>query len=303
MSTELVHDTNGQGKLLVELYERIIDHLAGIYTVWNSNYDDSMDYRRDLRSCALVCRAWLDRSRVHLFSIVHVEGTKLRSFERTIRISPTISPFVQNFDFWNTYLDETAHTPADKTSETMSHAIRVAEKLKNIWKLNVGHINMNSEHPRLPELIRALGSASKLSVVSVYSTTPTRLTQLLRVVTAFHRARLLKFRVPIITPSYPIRHRPYLADGSLLALQLSIEQGTSHFLEWLINRRTFTSKLRAIEIDLTTPLPSSEIHSSLALLSQLLEDCGDHIEEFTFGADVTVKESKNLPFSKPPLSP
>ena len=52
MSTGLVHDTNGQGKLLVELYERIIDHLAGIaaFLVSDRILEQHID---DMRVCCL----------------------------------------------------------------------------------------------------------------------------------------------------------------------------------------------------------------------------------------------------------
>ncbi|KAK0437684.1 hypothetical protein EV421DRAFT_1007263 [Armillaria borealis] len=66
-----------QGSLAAELIDTIIDYVASAYRYHHMT-------RSLLSSCSLVCRAWLPRSRYHLFKAITLSSDNHPSFMRLI---------------------------------------------------------------------------------------------------------------------------------------------------------------------------------------------------------------------------
>ena len=127
--------------LPTEVWEQVIDWLVVGYTPeLGLTYQDNINLRRDLSSCALVCRAWRVRAQMHLFAFLRITGNGLSQYEALILKTPVLCNFAKEFMFYNQYVDSSKDGIVDKTIETASHAVRIAHKLSSVRYLGaMGH--------------------------------------------------------------------------------------------------------------------------------------------------------------------
>ena len=129
--------------LPTEVWEQVIDWLVVGYThELGQTYQKNIDLRRDLSSCALVCRAWRVRAQMHLFAFLRITGNGLSQYEALILKTPILCTFAKELKFYNQYVDSSKTKVAGKTIETASHAVRVSHKLSNVQYLLMHHINL-----------------------------------------------------------------------------------------------------------------------------------------------------------------
>ncbi|KAK0437689.1 hypothetical protein EV421DRAFT_1827726 [Armillaria borealis] len=70
-----------QSSIPMELIEEILDRVECLPDTQSHSSEGYKGWRAaTLDSCSLVCRAWLPRSRYHLFGFVHVTPQKLCIF-------------------------------------------------------------------------------------------------------------------------------------------------------------------------------------------------------------------------------
>jgi hypothetical protein len=91
MTTPVLHLSPGASRLPLELCEFVIDYVAGYY--------DLNESISTLLACCLTCRAWVPRSRRHLycFGIVIKTGTQLESLKKRL-LSPSSAHEIRNLD-------------------------------------------------------------------------------------------------------------------------------------------------------------------------------------------------------------
>ncbi|TCD65913.1 hypothetical protein EIP91_002028 [Steccherinum ochraceum] len=83
-------------ELPIEIWESVIDNVADQgydYTGWET------ESKGDLRSCSLVCRSWVPRSRIHLFAVILLQTESGPSkFAETLRENPKLGELVKELD-------------------------------------------------------------------------------------------------------------------------------------------------------------------------------------------------------------
>lgn len=116
-----------------ELHDQTIDHLC--------------DDKSALRSCALVCRSWLPRSRLHLFQSVRLTGVwkEAEEFSAHLTTHPTLGRYVRR-------LEVRGHVHA----RTMISILRMVEALEVLdapYLLADSKGMDSSSHPWIDELL------------------------------------------------------------------------------------------------------------------------------------------------------
>lgn len=132
-----------QLSLPIEVEERIIDFVGAFYGV-------SIEWDRTLRSCALTCRSWLLRCRIHLFRSLRVPNT--RSLNRLL-VSVSSSSATSTFCHTDNVIGDPLLEDNNPDQQTFFHLIPhyLAKKLPHVSLLEFTrhpqHIRTHSFHP------------------------------------------------------------------------------------------------------------------------------------------------------------
>ena len=281
--------------LPIEVWEQVIDWLVVGYTPkLGQTVQDNFNLRRDLSACALVCRAWRIRAQMHLFAFLRISGNGLSQYETLILKTPVLCTFAREFTFYNQYVDATTNQVVDKTVETASHAVRIVHKLLNVQYLVASSINLAIEHPHLPRHIAALQNINQLDF---YSRTPTKLSQLARILLGLKDISTLYLSVPIIVDSnhLPLPAPCYATKSSLTRLDLVIQPGGYLLVDWLVKARSFTTSLHILFVRLEYQIPQSEIALVTQGVQTLLDNCTGTLEEWNLNAKIQVDDFSSVP--------
>ncbi|EMD34656.1 hypothetical protein CERSUDRAFT_107279 [Gelatoporia subvermispora B] len=131
-----VHQSCGK-QLPQELWEGIIDHLGS-----------PLD-RQSVLSCALVCRAWLPRSRFHLFNTVYLRTPRqIRRLEEVMDEGPHLKPLVTEISLC---LDENATKSLFSLPDILSRLPQVKEVNIASFPLYPDGIMLMNKHEVLRE--------------------------------------------------------------------------------------------------------------------------------------------------------
>ncbi|KAK7684213.1 hypothetical protein QCA50_012537 [Cerrena zonata] len=117
-------------KFPTEIYETIIDHMAGGTSDFKS--------RGDLACCARVCRAWVPRAQMHLFSII-VSGfpAKPVGVQEAVRRKPFLLQYIKLFS-----ADYDDKEPQPEVLLTSYH-------MPNLKRWHMSSLDLKTAHPRL----------------------------------------------------------------------------------------------------------------------------------------------------------
>ncbi|KAK7689466.1 hypothetical protein QCA50_007258 [Cerrena zonata] len=281
-------------RLPTEVWENIIDLLVEYYTRPFRTGFDSVNLKKELLSCALVCHAWYPRAQMHLGVYIFIHGSKLSTYEKLIHKVPILCTSAKEFEFMNQYTKDPDDKVPDRTVETVSHAVRVAHKLPHTHTLVVSDINLNIEHPHLPRYVTALTSIKNLQF---YTYPPTRLAQLARFIIGFRNISTLVLYVPIAMESNPLPLPTpcYKTKSSLTELDLIMQPGGHLLLDWLVKTYSFTTSLQILQVAFDLPIPQSEVDLTMQGLQSLLDNCSGHLKQWIFFAKIEVDEFKDIP--------
>ena len=276
------------------MWERAIDWLVVGYTPEDQTYQNNLDLRRDLSSCALVCRAWRVRAQMHLFAFLRISGNGLSQYESLILKTPVLCTFAKELKFYNQYVDSSKAKVVGKTIETASHAVRIAHKLPNVRYLIVDTITLGIEHPHLPRHFAALTNTNKLDF---YTRAPTKLSQLARILLGLKNLSTLTLGVPIIVDSNPLPLPTpcYATKSSLTRLDLDIQPGGHLLVDWLVKAKSFTTSLQILVVRLEEQIPQSEIALVMQGVQRLLDNCTGSLKEWYFTAKIQVDDLSSVP--------
>ena len=278
---------------MTEIWESIIDCVVVEYTPEDgATYRDHLDLRRDLSSCALVCRAWRVRAQMHLFAFLRIEGDALSRYEALIRKTPVLCSFAKELMFYNEYVDKSKDGVTGKTVETASHVVRITHRLSNVHHLLMEQINLAVEHPHLPRHMAALTNINQLDFIGHI---PTKLSQLTHILIGPKNLSVLYLDVPIIVDSNPIPTARYSPKASLTRLYLAIQPGGHLLLDWLVKAKSFTTSLQRLNVVLQDQILQSEITLVIRGIQSLLDNCTGSLKEWNMWAKVRVDDLSSLP--------
>ncbi|EMD34657.1 hypothetical protein CERSUDRAFT_86069 [Gelatoporia subvermispora B] len=134
-----VHQSCGK-RLPLELWETIIDHLGNPFD------------RQSVLSCALVCRAWLPRSRFRLFHSVYLRTLhQIRRMEEVMDAGPHLKPLVTEISLC---LDENAAKALSSLPDVLSRLPQVREINIAPFHLFPDGIMLKDKHELLREPAR-----------------------------------------------------------------------------------------------------------------------------------------------------
>ncbi|KAK7689459.1 hypothetical protein QCA50_007251 [Cerrena zonata] len=280
--------------LPTEVWEYIIDLLVKHYTRPGRLYNDSINLRNDLLSCALVCHAWYPRAQMHLGVYILIKGSKLSTYGKLIQKVPILCTFAKKFEFRNQYTENPDDKVVDRTVGTVSHAVRVAHKLPHIHTLVVDDINLSIENPHLPRYVTALTSIKKLYF---YTYTPTKIAQLARFIVGFRNISTLVLYVPIIVESNPLPLPTpcYRTKSSLKRLNLIMQPGGHLLVDWLVKGHFFTTFLQVLQVIFQYTISQSEVALTMQGVQSLLDNCGGHLKGWYFQAKIAVDDFQDIP--------
>ena len=281
--------------LPAEVWEQAIDWLVAGYTEgFYRTYQANLNYRRDLSSCALVCRAWRVRAQMHLFTLLRIPSHRLCRYEAILQESPILGTFAKEFCFFNTYTERSTNEFTRKTVETISHAVRIVHKLPGVRYLMVGRVNLAIEHPRLARHMAALTNINRLEFLSL---TPTKLSQLARILVGIKTLSTLYLKVPITVDcdSRSIPTPCYAAKSSLTRLDLIIQSGGHLLLCWLVKAGVFATSLQISVVRLEDQIPQPEIALVMQGIQALLDNCAGSLKEWHFWTSIQVNNLLNVP--------
>ena len=284
--------------LPIEVWERTIDWLVIGYTPkGGQTYRGNLNLRRDLSSCARVCRAWRVRTQTHLFALLRISGNGLSQYEHILLKSPSLGRFAKELLFYSQYIEDSRSKTSHKTIETASHAVRIAHKLSSLQHLALDFINLAVEHPRLPSHIAALTAITRLHF---HSPTPTKLSQLTRVLVGLKGLSSLYLSVPIVVDLNPVPLPTpcYTTKSSLTRLDFIVHPGGHLLLDWLVRATSFTTCLKTLAIWIGSQLPQLEIAPVIQGVQALLDNCTRSLEEWYFHTKIQVEDPPSMPKGK-----
>ena len=246
----------------------------------------------------MVSRSWRPRAQKHLFSNPIVEARALPSYERTVRNSSRVRGFAEAFNFFNGYVEESAQpdnkTQTTKTTETASHVVRVVQQLPQVQFLVMDNINLTNEHPSLPVCVAALTSIQRLNF---YTNTPTRLVHLARFLKGFPNLSTLSLHAPILSDTHSLQlPRPcYQVKSSLQRLDVFIQPGGQHLIDWLLQARTLTTSLENLQVEYNqSSVPPTELPNTIHAIQSLLENSRSSLKMWYFFARTDVKPQEAI---------
>ena len=250
-------------RLPIEMWEYILD--------WIGADSESSPETRTLHACALVCRSWHNRARLHLYRYFDIEGDRLPKLRTTLSSNSNIS------------LSSTTTIMVNRTTKPIS-ALFTIPKSGSLRYLRLLSLDLTKEHSVITRgpLSRFV---SRLELVNVRSCT---VSNFLRFLNSFRSlTTLLVVFYPInsslqhngqVLPSpHPVVAR------SVKDLRLSAAPGLDLLIDWYIREDHFLVDLKKLSLERMRglPLPGDRPHFDGPIFISLLEYCANTLEDLT----------------------
>lgn len=245
-------------KFPTEVYETLIDCVAEV-----SNFES----RNDLARCARVCRAWVPRAQMHLFSAIiprSHKGWPLKGFQDAIHRKPFLLQYIRTFK-----ADCNIMGPQPMTLLTLYH-------MPSLKKCYISWLDLDRGHPslsRFPSNITSL----QLLVLGNCETVDTN--RLFRFLTSFRSLSKLCLAWAGISTSND-HNFPHLrfnrSKCSLDALAIQWVPGKLALLESFVKAPPFVTHMKRLVIAWSPMyIPFSPLHE----FTELLHHCSQSLEE------------------------
>ncbi|KAI0785977.1 hypothetical protein C8Q75DRAFT_773668 [Abortiporus biennis] len=254
--------------LPTEVCEQVMDKIAEDLLQTNIYFRD-VNFSQ-LTSCALVCRAWLPRSRYHMYRFIRIKSPEDLSMFRAI----TQQSSCASLRFLGIYPSEFPH-PSGKHNETSplnsswisSIPIQISSAIRQLEVLSISNVDMRNTHPKFNA---ALSVARTTEIIELCQLTFASFTGLIRTVSSFQKLRTLVLVgiciSPLTTTGYSDnRHRqkpydpfsrslvPVLSDLMVVRIDPVV---TNQLLTWLKDA-FFLYELKRLVLDAHCLSPSS----------------------------------------------
>ncbi|KAK7683250.1 hypothetical protein QCA50_013512 [Cerrena zonata] len=252
------HVVDFSSRFPTEIYENIIDYVAEIF--YNFRW-------RDLASCALVCRAWVPRAQMHLFSVIvpHFiyNDRQFSSVRHAIRRKPFLLQYIKTFNA--NYNDK---MPQPTT-------VLTTYRMPSLKQCRISSLDLKTAHS---SLFRFPTSATSLHLLDLYECKTGDVNQLCRFLTSFRSLSTLALLWDNSTIFYDhsLSHLQFnRSKSSLQTLAIQLIPNISLLLKSFIKARSFVTHLKHFIISGDVlPNPFQEI-------TELLQHCSQSLEEAT----------------------
>ncbi|KAI0925674.1 hypothetical protein AcV5_008350 [Taiwanofungus camphoratus] len=252
----------------IEIFERIIDFLSGDHPFW-------LD-RQTLSYCALTCRAWLPRSRYHLFHDVTIRNSRqLYRFAKQLTASPHLDGLVDELSI--VY-------PHPRLLNVVP--IMLARKLTKVNRLRIhGGLLEQLRLSRVDQkFLMPLAEFASITQFELIDATFAKLTDFGRLICAFTNLSILT----CMRVGWPqCRSKPpsfacYRSHFKLKGLFLE-SCPISDIVDWLLA----VSSVERVETVMLPSLDLEHLHST----GRLLRSIGSSLHSLTIGFSAFVNES------------
>ena len=213
-------------RLPAEIWEQIIDWIGVDH--W---HDGSMT--DTLRACILVCRAWRDRARFHLYAYVCLRSSRLSKLQSITNKNRNL-------------VVEVMHITC--ISHHILSALFVMKPFKDLTVLEIRDLNLSQEHP--PLSITPL--TYSIRTLELVETRPCTVSQLIRFINLFPRLSSLRF---IMVTGHELDHKGGLIPPphstprpSLMSLQLALIPGVDRLIDWYTNEGVLLAELQSLAL-------------------------------------------------------
>lgn len=254
-------------RLPTELCEHIIDWVAARYDPDDWNWK----IQRTLSACALVCRAWLHRARMHLYSRITLQSGSLSRLECTLRAACHISSFITELKIDNF-----------NDSKTIS-SFFITYKPPNLKTLYISGLDLTREHIWLSRA-SLCHSVRNLNLVDLQEC---KVSQFIHFINCFHSLSSLRmdFHLAFNNLKYngQILPKPshILSSCSLTSLNLELIPGISRLLDWCLKAGSFLKHISKLTLQCWTHYNKSEFCSCFGGIENLLHHSSTTIEDLT----------------------
>ncbi|KAK7684203.1 hypothetical protein QCA50_012527 [Cerrena zonata] len=249
-----------------EIYEAIIDCVAA------RGYPRNISY---LARCARVCRAWVPRAQMHLFSAIipwSIETFKyvtLTGFQDAVRRKPFLLQYIKVLFIFPAYNDKKMPR---RTTLLSSYY------MPSLKRCCISGLDLKEEHPSLS---RFPSSATSVQSLELYRCKTGDVNQLCRFLTSFRSLSivLLTWSLEKALGGHDLPHLQFnRSKCSLRTLALVFTPGISALLKSFLKARPFVSHLRHLIISYSSPMiPSFPLRG----ITELLQHCSQSLEEVT----------------------
>lgn len=250
-------------QLPIEIWEYVIDWIQ-VHRTHGILYVVYPEGRDTLRNCSLVCRAWLNRARLHLATHVGLLNEDIPCFERTIKKNHQASSSIMRLSILNLSFGGLTRTPLS--------VLLIPHRFHNITNMELHGLDLTREHTwlsraLLPRSVRHL----RLFIFGC------KLSQLIRFINTFHSlTSLVIFFVDAETLEHngQVLPKPYhIPTRSLTFLDLKLIPGVSGFLDWCIRAGSFFSHIRDLSLICMGDFGKTKIRSCIKSVRALLDQC------------------------------
>ena len=225
--------------------------------------ESDAELTRTLLSCALVCRTWRDRARLHLYANVQLSSINVAKFLSTLRKNrnfplSTIKKMVVSCDRY----------PA---------SVLFTTKLDNLRHLQLTTMNLSLEHPLSSRAV--LARSVRTLVLRVL--TGCTVSSLIRFLNSFQSVTVLELSFSskelghgqqILPPPHPKPNR------SLRTLNLHIIPGTSVLVEWYVREGVFLANLKELHLNFQSFVKDGNHRAYFDSGRALLRHCANSLE-------------------------
>lgn len=241
-------------------------HLSASYSPFSRRRRGS----RALRSCALVCRAWLPRAQMHLFSNIYAHSSGLSSIKFAFHHKPFLPSYVRSVYIWR-----------DEPDSVLISPLLVPYRMPELKSVRVHYLDLNREHT---SLFRFAASAHSLQSLDLESLEKLNLPQLLRFINAFPGISRMCIWVNFERLEYPQQLRiprpNTFPRRSLRYLELSIVPGMLKMLDWMLKAHPLLDHLKSLTLS-WKPGDLPAFYSSCEGVRPLMQYCHASLEEIS----------------------
>ena len=259
-------------ELPTEIWEYIVDWIAASRS---SDGLGDLIVQNALLSCCQVCRAWLDRARIHLYSVIYlwhpIGASKL---ENTIRRTRASSPLIKSLAI------KINPSSARKQPPVPESALFIPHRLMNLKTLRLWRFDLSRQHPYI---FRAIAPRTILHLHLNFLKL-CKVTQLIRFINTFHSLTSLKlhFNSYILETDDQILSSPRAIPGrSLTSLDLWLVPGCSIWVDWYIREGAFLANLQDLGMHFYGRDDNSGFSPCIEGAEDLLDHCSQTIMDLT----------------------
>lgn len=183
------HTMSKPTTLSVEVWEHIIDIVSQTFLQFSR--------RQTLSACALTCRSWVPRSRLHLYSSVFLDTDQIKAFIVSMALNPSNGRFVRRLVLRGTY------DRPKRQADLILVPVRLPDRLPNLVHISFFDIRFSVLHSSFFDHLCRFRKVRCIVCSGATSSSLHRVAQLVRCFPRLERLRSLGWRQDDSEPLSP----------------------------------------------------------------------------------------------------